>query len=921
MFKRIFAAFILIVVYKGLCAQDIGVSPQGKKDIDTSVLGKWSRVENPLISNNGNYALYTITNQPLGRNTVVIKKINDSWKRELIIDQGWFNGFFSYDSKQFILLSSDTLTFLPLVKGIPKSISNVINIKRPLYDRGKWMAYKLNNAQRELVLLNVYTGKELHYYNIDDFSFDDAGNTLLLNRTTDSVHELQLIRLSNTSMRSIWSSKNAVVTNFVFDTTGTQIAFTVRDKINNEVVTNTIWYYKFGMGSAEVKISNQTSGIEHGMSIVGSPQFSKNGRWLFFHLQNSPKKISPKVGAPMVSIWSYKDLNIQPEQLRQSDEGERSYWSAMNLNLNQITSIELEDEMMMNYPGQITGDFVVVMDNVSNREYWRRLSKQPSFYLLSLIIGTRTLLKKESRSLYNFSFSPHGKYLVYYDAEKKTYLSFCIATGNICDLTKNINANFSSEYFNSYNHLPVAVCSIAGWEDNDSSVLIYDNYDIWKLDPLGNSTAVNVTNGYGLLNHIKFRLVDGPAGLQDASSMCFNKNDTLLLTAFNTSNKYNGFYRKQLKEGGNLELLTMGPYTFYKVESQKPHFYAFDNGMKPLKSKDANVWIIQRESENQAPNFFLTNDFKSFKALSNLQPQLNYNWLTSELITWKQSDGTFAQGILYKPENFDSHKKYPVIFNLYRQLSHRLYEFPYPEFSNDNINIPWFVSNGYLVFTPDVNYNYKESRINASSNCIISAAQYLSNLSYIDSQKIGIQGHSWGAEQINYILTKTSLFAAAAEFAGVTDNISSYLTLVPFKSSIEHLSRYPQTELAYGGNYTLWQQKEQYINASSVINADRIVTPLLIIHNEKDNQIAWRQGVELYMALRRLERKVWMLQYDNGGHGVTGIDAVDYTIRLTQFFNYYLKDQPAPVWMTRGVAAKDKGLKTGYEFDTETKTP
>ncbi len=81
------------------------------------------------------------------------------------------------------------------------------------------------------------------------------------------------------------------------------------------------------------------------------------------------------------------------------------------------------------------------------------------------------------------------------------------------------------------------------------------------------------------------------------------------------------------------------------------------------------------------------------------------------------------------------------------------------------------------------------------------------------------------------------------------------------------------------------------------------------------------QGVEMFLALRRLGKKVWMLQYDNGDHGVNGKDAEDYTIRFTQFFDHYLKGAPAPRWMTEGIPANLKGIETGYEPDISGKAP
>jgi dienelactone hydrolase len=470
------------------------------------------------------------------------------------------------------------------------------------------------------------------------------------------------------------------------------------------------------------------------------------------------------------------------------------------------------------------------------------------------------------------------------------------------------------------------VAEVAGWHECDSGLLIYDNYDIWQVDPSGIREPVNITNGYGLANHMKFRLVYGPKEGQDKTSILFKRGDSLLLTAFSPINKFNGFYRKVVGEKDAPKMLTMGPYTWYHVDSQIGDFYEFDSRMQPLKAADANIWIVKRESAEEAPNYFVTKDFKSYGVLSNIQPQVGFNWLTTELVNWKQLDGTLSQGILYKPENFDPHKKYPIIFNYYEYLSHRLYEYPNPEFTGDNINIPWFVSNGYLVFTPDIHY----AIANASNkvvgewayNSVISAANYLAKLPYVDAQKMAIQGHSFGGLETNYLLTHTHLFAAAAEVAGSSDPISAYLTLLPFLDSVEHYSKQVSIETGhelYGA--TPWQRPDLYRRNSAVLNADQVTTPLLIMHNVWDNNVQWRQGVEFYMALRRLGKKVWMLQYDYGDHSVSGKEAVDYTIRLTQFFSYYLKESLPPKWMIEGVPASRKGIDTGLELDYSGKKP
>jgi len=284
-------------------------------------------------------------------------------------------------------------------------------------------------------------------------------------------------------------------------------------------------------------------------------------------------------------------------------------------------------------------------------------------------------------------------------------------------------------------------------------------------------------------------------------------------------------------------------------------------------------------------------------------------------------NGQLNTGVLYKPEDFDSTKKYPVIFNYYEKFSQRCYQFPMPGLTTSNINIPWFVSHGYLVFTPDIQYTVASrpggmTITEAANNAVASAAEYLSQRPYIDKNHLAIQGHSFGGHETNGIITQTNLFAAAAEMAGYSDPISAYLTLVTGNenSTVEKLHKIDHFNQRMGA--TPWERPDLYRRNSPVQNADKANTPLLIVHNKKDGSVNFRQGLEMYMALRRLGKPCWLLQYDNSGHTLRGRDALDYTIRLTQYFDHYLKGKPAPYWMTINSLAEYKGKNNLYALDT-----
>jgi dipeptidyl aminopeptidase/acylaminoacyl peptidase len=322
------------------------------------------------------------------------------------------------------------------------------------------------------------------------------------------------------------------------------------------------------------------------------------------------------------------------------------------------------------------------------------------------------------------------------------------------------------------------------------------------------------------------------------------------------------------------------------------------------------MFLDLRYSAVEAPNYFVTRDYKNIKFITDIQPQKRFNWHITELHKWRSLDGTVLSGILYKPENFDSTKKYPVIFQFYERRSQQLNLFIRPAFSNGEINIPAFVSAEYLVFEPDIHYktgNPGQSALDA----VVSAAKYLSEKPWVNPSKMGLQGHSFGGFETGYIITHSNIFAAASSAAGVYDLIGSYCSDLRGGYNMYHKER-GQGRMGK----TLWEMKDQFIENSAIYRADRINTPLLIMHNKEDGIVPFSQGVEIFTALRRLKKRVWMLQYDGEGHSIDDArNAFDYHTRLFQFFNHYLKDELPPKWMTNGVPAKMKGIESGYELD------
>lgn len=215
-----------------------------------------------------------------------------------------------------------------------------------------------------------------------------------------------------------------------------------------------------------------------------------------------------------------------------------------------------------------------------------------------------------------------------------------------------------------------------------------------------------------------------------------------------------------------------------------------------------------------------------------------------------------------------------------------------------SINISYYVSNGYIVLTPDIAYTIGYPGQSALK-CVLPAIDSVVAKGYIDENAIGIQGHSWGGYQIAHMVTQTTRFKAAAAGAPVANMTSAY-NGIRWGSGLPRQFQYERTQSRIGGS--LWQYPTRFLENSPLFHADRVQTPLLMLHNDQDDAVPWQQGLEFFLALRRLGKETYLFNYNGEPHGLRKRpNQKDYTMRLRQFFDHHLKGAPKPAWMERGI--------------------
>ena len=752
----------------------------------------------------------------------------------------------------------------------------------------------------DLVIRRLSDNNERTFKLVSEFYFDKKGTKLLVETTKNSkdsnskamvlLYNLQLEKV-DTVMKGFNDSKN-----FAFDEEGSQMAFVAERDSSAKSLRKfyKLWYYAQSADSAKLLADKNTVGMQLGNTVSENAvlKFSRDGKKLFFG--TAPVK-TPKdttlvdFELARLDIWHYNDDYLQPQQLKQLDnELKRSYTAVVKPGEEKILQLGSDDAERITLVDEGNADWVLSESNRGNRVegQWTGRTKTTAF-VISTDNGNRKLI--QANSLANFDASPGGKFVYWYDPAAKNYFTYEIATGTI----KNVSAKIKVPLYDTENDVPdyPLPAGITGWTANDQYFLLNDEFDIWQVSPIVAADPVNISNGFGRKNNCDFNYVR-----LDPEKRFFNADETILFRSLNKTSKFGGFYTKKINEVAEPLVLTSGPYVFNN----------------PVKAKNTEQYILQRGNISES-ELFTTGNLKDLTRLTDVaSQQKEYNWLTAELVKWKMFDGKMSEGLLFKPEDFDPKKKYPIIFYFYERDADGLYNYRSPAPSASTVNIPYFVSNGYLVFDPNIYYKNGEPGQSAY-NSVVSAAKYLSKMPWVDSTRMALQGQSWGGYQTAYLITKTNIFRAAGAGAPVSNMTSAYGG-IRWGSGLNRQFQYEHTQSRIGA--TLWQRPDLYIKNSPLFAADKVNTPLLIMHNDADGSVPWYQGIEYFTALRRLGKKVWMLEYNGEDHNLLERrNRKDLSVRLGQFFDYWLKDTKPAKWIKDGLPATLKGIDWGLKVE------
>ncbi len=758
------------------------------------------------------------------------------------------------------------------------------------------------DAPLELVLRNLISGQKKSFKNVMNYEFSENGKQLIFSTKQEKKDSLDKTKYGVFLVNTVTFAQKQLVDTigdfkqFAFDELANKVAFVgTSDEEKKENKTYYL-YYSATNNPQQIKKS-ELLGLKKDWQVSENrqPKFSKDGNSLFIGLM---PKLAEKDTALIaddyakVDVWSYKDDFIQPQQLKNLErEKKRSYLSVIDLS-NPVKVTQLADLDMNQVEILNEGDSNFALgtsDNAYRLSSNWDVTGRKDYYIINTKTGQRELFAKALAG--KVEMSPNGKFAVFYNAENGLWSSYNIETKE----TKVLNKKLKVKFYDEENDSPTLAqeYGVAYFTDNDETVLIKDRYDIWEFDLVGNRRPENMTNGFGRKHNITFDINQ----LND-DIKTLNRDNLVYLGAFNNQNKQSGVYQTIISKAKNPEEVVMSNTW---------------GAQKMTKALNANEFIYTKESFRNSPDVYVSTNFKDEKKISAINPQQkDYLWGNGELVTWKTYSGKDATGVVYKPENFDPNKKYPMIVYFYEKLSDNLNRYQAPAPTPSRINHTYFVSNDYIVFTPDISYTIGHPGKSAE-DYINSGVEALKKNTWVNGSKIAIQGQSWGGYQVAHLITATNMYAAAWTGAPVVNMTSAYGG-IRWGTGMSRQFQYEQTQSRIGK--TLWEAPELYIENSPLFNMPKVTTPVVIMHNDEDGAVPWYQGIEMFMALRRLQKPVWMLNYNGDDHNLLKrANKNDIQQRQVQFFDHYLKDKPAPKWMTEGVPAISKGVDWGLDLE------
>ncbi|MCB0561254.1 MAG: S9 family peptidase [Lewinellaceae bacterium] len=925
MSQRILFTLLLLAFYSLLSAQG------QKKTLTQEDIAAWKQIESPRLSPNGRWVSYVL--QPNEGDPTLV--LYDAQQKKGIPFERASDARLSADSRflAFLIhpgedslkaqrrrkvkdeeLPKDTLAIFRLEDGQLQKIPKVKAFTLPEKWSG-WLAYHLEpmpadttlpdsiKVKKEneengalLVLHNLENGREDSIpYTHSYIAAEEGPRFLIYSTGNDTTFEAgtYLFDGAASKLQPLATGKGTYA-GLALDKKGRQAAFLAyQDTLQPQAVPYTLYHWEDGPAAPRLVADSSAAFLPAGwmLSEHGKIEFSEDGGKLYFGMAPPPVLQDTTLleeEIVNVEVWAYQDGRLYTQEEEElEEEQKRAYTCVYHIGDKKIVSVGSEKRPEVRTGNEGKSDIALAYDPYPyyREASWEGFPVCKDVYLVDLRTGKPTLIAEKVCG--DPALSPEARFAYWYSYPDSAWYAYSVEKRQLRKLAPEVAVPFYDELNDS--PTDPSPYGIAGWTTGDDFIMIYDRYDVWLVDPSGGLTSNNLTSGRPLQKQYRYiRLDPEERAIEEVGPMLFH--------TFDEKTKASGYAWFNIHTGV-LDQVQEGPFAY---ES------------KVLKARSADAYLFTRESFQVFPDLqYSVDHLRSFEKISDANPQQSeFRWGSIEPFRWTGAQGQPMEGLVIKPEGFDPTRQYPAITYFYERYANQLHQHWTPRYPRSIINFPYYASRGYVIFIPDIHYKVGypgESALEA----VTTGLSALLDKGFIDRERIGVQGHSWGGYQSAYLITRTNLFRCAEAGAPVVNMTSAYGG-IRWGTGLSRMFQYERTQSRIGG--TLWEKPMRYIENSPLFYADRIETPVLILHNDDDGAVPWYQGIEFFVALRRLGKPAWLINYNGDPHGVTEPqNKKDFQRRMQQFFDYYLLDAPMPKWMQRGVPPREKGIRQGFE--------
>ena len=767
----------------------------------------------------------------------------------------------------------------------------------------------------DVIVRDLENATELAFGNIAESAWNEEGNLLAMTVDVDGKtgNGVQLLDVRTSAIRSLDASDNHY-TGLQWRGKTDDLA-ALRSHIDTAFVDTTYTVIAWrGLSKTPSKLAYDASsdtGVMKTLRVAGyrAPQWSEDGSTLFFGVAPREPKVAPErratgeLGPARVQVWHWKDLRqFHQQEVQASQDRQRTSLAAWRIGTSNATRLSDDpfESVQIAENGKVafaSDDDPYVREIMSGRSYhdWYRID-----------IGTGARQKLLTKAMFGATVSPSGRFAAY--QQNGQWWSLDLTEDSRTNLTGKIKGVF----VNMEDDHPVPerrAYGLAGFTTGERSVIIYDRFDLWQVN-LDGTNPVRLTRGRE--DSTVYRCASTGGGGRgggrggfaagggsapcsvDGEGRLIDTNKPLVLTATGEYNKKSGYAK-----------LTIG----------KPaeRLVWVDNAVTGLNKADsADVYLYRRQSFTESPNYFVAAGpaLADAKAVSNTNAfQRDYAWGKQELMRYSNKRGDKLQMMLTYPADYQPGKKYPMVVYYYEKLSDGFHQYVTPS-ERATYNTSVFSQHGYFVLRPDILFQPRNAGY-SGLDCVVSAVKtVLSRVPDIDPKRVGNMGHSWGGYQSAfYAVHNPGVFSATIAGAPLTDLVSFY----GYTSGNSGLAETGHFETGQERmQVSLWEDPQAYIRNSTVFAMDSLKIPLLLEEGDADGNVNPFQSQEVYNFGRRLGKNVVYLVYEQENHGVARPESqADYAKRQLEWFDHYLKGEPAAKWITDGetYATRQKTLK------------